>query len=59
MKGIRHTFLLSYICDDEERVYEFTAFSYRQAELIANQYCESHNALFIGLELTCTLCAAL
>lgn len=58
MNSIRHTYLLSYLCEDDEKVYEFTAYSYQQATLIANRFCETHNAQFLGLELTCISAAS-
>ena len=57
MKNKRHTFLLSYICDDVERVYEFSAYSAEQAAIIARLFCSSHNAEFVSLELTCIAAA--
>ncbi len=49
----KHMYLLNYIRNGEEDVYEFSAYTQEQATLIATMYCQSHDATPIGLELTC------
>ena len=57
MKQKKHTYLLNFIRNGEEDVYEFSAYTREQAHLIATIYCQSHNAVPVGLELTCIAAA--